>query len=61
MIELFPLPQLSSGADNVPLCMVSMISPLVALDDPSAPTKYETRRKKQREKRRLKGPKTRTI
>ncbi|GLD96906.1 hypothetical protein PINS_up005589 [Pythium insidiosum] len=43
----------SNDATVLPLCMIPIASPLVILDDPSAPVKLESRRKREREKRRL--------
>jgi hypothetical protein len=38
--------------DKLPLCMIPLVSPLVSLDDPTAATKLDARRRKDRARRR---------
>ncbi|KAF1335934.1 N-carbamoylsarcosine amidase, partial [Globisporangium splendens] len=44
--------RLESDGHQLPLCLIPMVSLLVSLDDPTAATKLESKRRKAREKRR---------
>lgn len=50
----------SENGHKLPLCMIPLVSPLVSLDDPTAATKFDSRRRREREKRRSKSFKRRT-